>query len=60
MERILICVRNQFFAIFILNDGGIIDSILFGPLTVLIFLCLFYNKEDDFKKIKFDRKKENS
>lgn len=42
----------SFFAIFTLNDGGIIDPIIFGPLTVLIFLCLFYNKGDDFKKLR--------
>lgn len=43
------------FSIFLLNDGGIIDPLIFGNLTVLILICLFYNKQDDFKKVSWKR-----
>ena len=38
------------FPIFLLNDGALIDPLLFGQLTVLVGVCLFYNKKYDFDK----------
>lgn len=45
-------VSMGFFAIFLLNDGGLIDPLIFGQLTVLMGVCLFYNKKYDFKNSK--------
>lgn len=45
-------VSMGFFAIFLLNDGGLIDPLIFGQLTVLMGVCLFYNKKYDFKNLK--------
>lgn len=44
------------FSIFLLNDGEIIDPLIFGNLLILVFICLFYNKSDDFKIIKKGKK----
>ena len=38
-----------FIAIFLLNDGGLIDPLIFGQLTVLMGVCLFYNKKYDLQ-----------
>lgn len=43
-------VSISFFAIFLLNDGGLIDPLLFGPFTILVLLCMFYNCKYDFQK----------
>ena len=32
--------------VYMLNDGSIIDSIIFGPLTIFIIICLFYYDYD--------------
>lgn len=42
-------VSIGFFAIFLLNDGGLIDPLIFGQLTVLMGVCLFYNKKYDLQ-----------
>mgnify|MGYP001623673255 CR=1 FL=1 len=50
-------VSIGFFAMFLLNDGGLIDPLLFGQLTVLMGVCLFYNKKYDFKIVEKHIKK---
>lgn len=50
-------VSIGFFVIFLLNDGGLIDPLLFGQFTVLMGVCLFYNKKYDFKNAKKHIKK---
>lgn len=42
-------VGMSFFSIFLLNDGSLIDPLIFGTFTVLVILCMFYNRNDDFK-----------
>lgn len=42
-------VSMSFFSIFLLNDGSLIDPLIFGTFTVLVILCMFYNWNDDFK-----------
>lgn len=42
-------VSMSFFSIFLLNDGSLIDPLIFGTFTVLVILCIFYNRNDDFK-----------
>jgi len=42
-------VGMGFYSIFLLNDGELIDPLIFGQLTVLICVCIFYKFEDDFK-----------
>ena len=41
-------VSMSFFSIFLLNDGSLIDPLIFGTFTVLVILCIFYNFNDDF------------
>ena len=41
-------VSMSFFSIFLLNDGSLIDPLIFGTFTVLVILCIFYNYKDDF------------
>ncbi|RGT72484.1 hypothetical protein DWX08_09215 [Ruminococcus sp. AF18-22] len=57
-------VTMGFFSIFLLNDGGLIDPLIFGHLTVLVLLCVFYNQKNDFKiqnkRIKVRRKHERT
>lgn len=45
-------VSMSFFSILLLNDGSLIDPLIFGPFTILVVLCLFYNVNDDFKSKK--------
>lgn len=42
-------VSIGFFAIFLLNDGGLIDPLIFGPFTILVLVCIFYNCKYDKK-----------
>ena len=50
-------VSVGFFPIFLLNDGGLIDPLIFGHFTILVLLCIFYNGEYDFKNNKIHIKK---
>lgn len=40
-----VCI--SLFSIFLLNDGALIDTVIFGNLTILIIVCLFYNSKYD-------------
>ena len=36
-----------FFSVFLLNDGALIDPLIFGNLTVLVYVMLFYRFKND-------------
>lgn len=38
------------FSVVLLNDGAIIDTLIFGHLLILVLICLFYNQKYDKKE----------
>lgn len=39
----------------LLNDGAIIDTLIFGHLLILVLICLFYNQKYDKKEKYYER-----
>lgn len=43
------------FSVILLNDGAIIDTLIFGHLLILVLICLFYNQKYDKKEKYYER-----
>lgn len=50
-------VTMSVYPIFTLNDGQLIDSLIFGPMLALLFICLFYydNQSEEGERVRWKK-----
>ncbi len=41
-------IALSIFSVMLLNDGGIINELIFGNFTLIVIICLLYDKKEDF------------